>query len=163
MKNFDTAYVTFRPEITVLARKPFLDMEPDDIAAEMTIALWRATETYDPCKTDTSFGAYWWSVWLNRRSDLAQAYHATKRPRPDPVEPHDEELERRPSATAATGRWHWVEPPRSADRTGKTLWMLLSMGNTARESMALAEITKRAYYAQIQAWRTPEVYDLLMP
>lgn len=153
--DFEVAYPMYRHEIDALSQRSFLDLDPDDIAAEMTVALWKATQTYDPAKTDTPFGAYWWSVWKNRRSDLAEAYYARKRLHPDLVEPHSDLLDH------MYDPWTWPKPPPGSTPLGQILWTLLAVGNNAREVMALTEITKRAYYAQIASWRTEEVRDWL--
>ena len=149
--DFDAAYPLYRREILSLSRSPFLDLEPDDIESEMTVALWRATQTYDPAKTDTPFGTYWWSCWKNRRSDLAAKFYAQKRIHPDLVEPNAEVLDR------TCDRRPFPAPPPGTSAVGVTLWGLLATGETGVDAMAQTEVTKRVYYAQIKMWRTDSV------
>lgn len=155
--DFDAVYPLYRREIQRASRRAFVyGLDADDIASEMTICLWKATLTYDECKTDTPFGAYWWSVWKNRRSDLLERYFAQKRIHPDLI-PHGhstldqiEVVERQ------------VPPPPGVTAEGAFVWALLAEGSPGVEARSLAEVTKRTYYAQIQAWRTQKVRDWIL-
>lgn len=152
--DFETAYPLYRREIKAMSRRSFLDLDPDDVASEMTVTLWKATLTYDD-SSGTPFGAYWWGVWKNRRADLAERYFAQKRVHPDLVPPDDPLLERE---EVMVGR---VPPPPGTTSTGQRMWHLLATGSTGVETRSLAEITRRVYYAQIEDWRTEEVRESL--
>lgn len=150
--DFEEVYARYVPEIRLLSktqRVPGLD--PDDVASEMTVALWKASTTYQEGST-LSFGQWWWSVWLNRRSDLSEAFYAAKRVHAVPVD-----------------QTHWkgyldkedvvtVLPPCPSDAVlDQIIWRMLAEGAPATEVMSYTEISKRAYYATIRGWRTPEV------
>lgn len=81
--DFRVAHGIYGPEIARISQNARVPgMDTDDVAQEMTICLWKASVTHDPAKGP--FGTYWWSLWLNRRSDITGAHHAMKRITPSP-------------------------------------------------------------------------------
>lgn len=150
--DFEKVYAKYAPEISLLAksqRVPGLD--PEDIASEMTVALWKATTSYQP-DSGLSFGQWWWSLWLNRRSDLSEAFYASKRIHPTPMDPQAAR-----DALEAEDRVVVLPPCPSDDVLDNVIWRMLAQGSTATEVMTFTEISKRAYYSTIHEWRTPEV------
>lgn len=155
--DFEKVYARYASEISLLAKSqhvPGLDVE--DIASEMTVALWKATQTYDN-DSDLSFGQWWWSLWLNRRSDLSEAFYAAKRVHPTPVDPQAVR-----DALEAEDRVVVMPPCPSADVVDNIIWRMLAEGSNALEVMSFTEISKRAYYSTIRGWRTPEVRRRLL-
>lgn len=151
--DFQEAHALFKRDIKVSAlsqKVPGLDY--DDIVSEMTICLWRATETYKP-GTGTSFGAYWWSLWLNRRSDIAQSYHAAKRVHPV--------LSDEPLVEGSYTHREAPKPPAGASDIDRLCWDLLAAGETATDTMDLIGVSRRRFYGTVKKWRTDEVRDAL--
>jgi len=151
--DFDVVYDRHRGEIDLLShtqRVPGLD--PDDVASEMLVVLWKASQTYRPGAT--SFGTYWWSLWLNRRSDLAGSYYARKRV-------HAISTDQVPDSAY----YDRVEPeaPVPTTAVGRLIWKLLAAGEPGTEIRSLTDTSRRRYYDTIQEWRTEEVRDLLRP
>lgn len=144
--DFDTAWATYEGQIrrtSLTQRVPGLD--PDDVASEMAICLWRATKTYTPGATP--FGSYWWSLWLNRRSDIADAHYALKRV-------HGIPTEHLPEHTYEDALFPM---PPTRDALGIAVWGALAGGDTAKEVQDDHGLTRRRYYDIIARWRTPEV------
>lgn len=152
LMDFEAAYPAYRREIKAMSRRAFLDLDPDDVAQEMTVALWKATLTYND-SSGTPFGAYWWSVWKNRRADLAERYFAQKRVHADLWFPTASVLD------GPVEEDRMPLPPPGTALSGQQIWRLLASGSPGVEARSLAEMTKRAYYAQVEAWRTEEVRD----
>lgn len=151
--DFQEAHALFKHDIKVSAlsqKVPGLDY--DDVVSEMTICLWRATETYK-AGTGTSFGAYWWSLWLNRRSDIAQAYHAAKRVHPV--------LSDEPLAEGTYNMSVKPQAPAGASDVDRLVWDLLAAGETATDTMELTGISRRRYYKTIDSWCTEDIYEEL--
>lgn len=151
--TFGEAYDAYKQDIRVSAlsqKVPGLDY--DDVVSEMLICLWKATETYKT-GTGTSFGAYWWSLWLNRRSDIASSWHATKRIHPvlsdEPLV--EGQYEDRPM----------VNPPGEVSAQDRMVWDLLATGASAADTMRAMSISRRRYYSTVRDWRTKTVYETL--
>jgi hypothetical protein len=151
--NFQEAHAAYKHDIKVSAlsqRVPGLDY--DDVVSEMTICLWRACDTYKS-GTGTTFGAYWWSLWLNRRSDIASAYYAHKRIHPL--------LSDEPLSEGSYTQDHRPDPPVGASDVDRLVWDMLAEGETATDTMDLLGMSRRSYYNTVRAWRTDEVWDSL--
>jgi hypothetical protein len=151
--NFQEAHALFRHDIKVSAlsqRVPGLDY--DDVVSEMTICLWRACETYKS-GTGTRFGSYWWSLWLNRRSDIAHAYYAAKRVHPV--------LSDEPLVEGSYVTQMAPEAPQGASDADRMVWDLLASGETATDTMELLGMSRRRYYKTVKTWQTDEVRDAL--
>lgn len=147
--SFAEAYEAYAQDIrtSALSQKvPGLDY--DDVVSEMSICLWVATETYK-AGSRTSFGSYWWSLWLNRRSDIAGAYHAGKRVHPI--------LTDEPLVEGSYVAPEAPEPPTGACAQDRVVWELLAAGDTATEVIADVELTRRRYYGIVGGWRNDEV------
>lgn len=151
--DFEDAYRQYRREIDRLAyvqRLPGLD--PEDIAQEMVITLWKATESYRAERG--SFGAYWWSLWLNRRSDLAGSYFTIKRVHGIPTETLPE---------AMVWDQHQPLPPKGSTDQQRRIWEAVAAGDTPQEVRDGEGISKRRYYATVHGWRSEEVHESLEP
>lgn len=148
--DFDTAWPAYEQQIrrlSVTQRVPGLD--PDDVASEMAICLWKATNTY---RAGTGpFGTYWWSLWLNRRSDIAAAHHAIKRVHGIPTDVLPER---------AYQQVLFPMPP-TKDPLGRAVWGALAGGDTPKEVQRDHDLTRRRYYEIIRQWRTDEVREAL--
>lgn len=151
--QFTDVYDSYKHDIKVSAlsqRVPGLDY--DDVVSEMTICLWKAAESYKPGKT--SFGAYWWSLWLNRKATIARDYHAKKRITypvltDEPLVEDTYTMERVP------------EPPKDSNAQDRLVWDLLASGENARDTMDLAQVSRRGYYDTLGRWRTDKVRESL--
>lgn len=151
--DFQDTYALYRRDIRVSAlsqKVPGLDY--DDVVSEMDICLWRACETYKK-GTGTSFGSYWWSLWLNRRSDIAQAYYANKRVHPV--------LSDEPLVEGSYVHPDAPKPPAGSSATDRLVWDLLAAGETATDTMDLIGVSRRKFYKTVRTWRTDEVRDAL--
>lgn len=156
VKPFEALYADYAQEIRRLSATQFVPgMEPEDVASEMMVALWKASQSYNP-RGRLSFGQWWWTVWLNRRSDLAGIYHATKRIHPVPVEDAVLSAFDKPDSSLAP----FPRCP-SDDPLDRNVWRLLAEGHNAREVITYTAITRRRYYAMIHRWRTEEVRERL--
>lgn len=151
--QFEEAYERYSDDIRVAAlsqRVPGLDY--DDIVQEMLVCLSKAVDTWDPKKG--GFAPYWWSLWLNRRSDLTDTANRLKRPR---------------HVLAGTVRdtsyttVMWPEPPQDADHNASMVWYLLASGERVKEVIEQVGLSRRAYYDLISSWRTAEVRRSLCP
>lgn len=148
--EFSEVYREFASDIRVTAlsqRVPTLDY--DDIVSEMTACLWKAWLTYSPC--GTSFGAYWWSVWLNRRSDLTAQANAFKRPKHVLLS----DLSILPQQGYSMARW--PDAPTGSGELERTVWDLLASGEPVNKVMERTGISRRRYYDIINGWRSQEV------
>lgn len=150
--DFDRAWARYEHEIGRLSKTQYVPgMDADDVASEMSICLWRATQTYK--SGATTFGAYWWSLWLNRRSDIADAYYAIKRAHGVPVERVPER-----------GYEPTLFPmPPTRDPLGVSVWGALATGDTPKEVQDDHAISRRRYYELIAGWRTDDVREGLQP
>ena len=150
--DFETAHAMYANEIRMLARRQHVPgLDEDDVANEMLIVLWRACDTYQPASA-TSFGAYWWSMWLNRRSDISGAHYARKRIRAIPVSTMPERAYMDPMP---------LDPPTS-DPVEALVWRLLAAGESGAEVRMLTELSKRGYYSLIEGWRNEDVRERLI-
>lgn len=148
--DFGEAYERYGAEIKRLSSSQYVPgNEPDDVANEMLVILWKACETYVPGRG--AFGPYWWSLWLNRRNDITAAYHALKRVHGIPTE-HLPELE--------YGMKMFPMPPET-DELGRRVWGAIARGDTPKEVQTEVGISRRRYYAYIEDWRTEEVRGTL--
>lgn len=156
MMDFTAAFGLYRDEINLLStRQGIPGMDADDVANEMLVCLWKACQTYDP-QHGITFGAYWWSVWTNRKINLLASYHAPSRPRavlvPDPAV-----LDRRTCDVRLP-----PEPPAGASSLERVVWELLASGERGTSVRTLTEMSKRRYYDLLRTWRTDEVRDSLV-
>lgn len=139
--------------ITALGQKvPTLDY--DDIVSEMFACLWKAWVTYSPCST--TFGSYWWSIWLNRRSDLTAQANAYKRPK-HVLLPDLGILPKQPAYTMA----RWPDPPAGTGELEEIVWHLIASGEPRSVVMQRTGVSKRRYYDIISKWRSEEVESRL--
>lgn len=153
MIDFDDTLASRWSEIRYLAHTQYVPgMDADDIASEMSTCLWRSWATYVPESGD--FGTYWWSCWLNRRTDLWEGATAAKRPVLVPVE--DKYLDR-----PVTDRTGVLPPPPGTTDLGQMVWNLIARGETAVAIRQALRIGKRTYYDVITGWRTPAVRQYL--
>lgn len=152
--EFSEVYRRYSDDIAITAlsqRVPGLDY--DDVVSEMTGCLWKAWLTWKP--GHAGFGSYWWSLWLNRRSDITEAAYRLKRPK-----------------TVALGDELFPEsrylldlvpdPPAQCTRQQRLVWMLLASGEPVNEVMRITGLSKRGYYDLIRSWRTKEVRSALL-
>lgn len=147
--KFSEAYEKYRRDIKVTAlaqRVPGLDY--DDVVSEMLICLWRASQTYKPGKA--TFGAYWWSLWLNRKANLVEAFNTAKRGVAVPTE--DIELGSYVQRT-------FPEAPRGSSPQERMVWDLLGHGEPIKDVISLTRLSRRRYYDLIASWRTDEVRE----
>lgn len=152
--EFSEVYERYSSDIRITAlsqRVPGLDH--DDIVSEMEACLWKAWLTYTP--SPTSFGSYWWSIWLNRRNDLTTLANRLKRPRHVLVSDVSI-LGEQPYAMQ-----HWPEPPRGTTELERRVWDLLASGEPRSVVLEETGVSKRRYYDIIDRWRTREVEKLL--
>lgn len=150
--DFQEAHRLYEAEILRLAKtQPVLGMDPEDVVSEMLMCLWKATQTWAPGKG--SFGTWWWSIWLNRRSDINAAFHAAKRPLSYPTSHRpgllDRQVMQRRDPDVPTG---------SSARDG-LIWRLIASGEPVSEILRLTETSRRGYYSLMKRWRTEEVRD----
>jgi DNA-directed RNA polymerase specialized sigma24 family protein len=149
--DFDTAWAMYGPEIGRIAlRQRVPGLDPDDVASEMSICLWRACRTFRPGATP--FGTYWWSLWLNRRSDIADAHYALKRVHGIPTDTLPER---------AYDDALFPMPP-TKDELGVAVWGALAAGDTPKEVQDDHGLSRRRYYDIIRGWQTPEVRAALL-
>jgi DNA-directed RNA polymerase specialized sigma24 family protein len=124
----------------------------DDIVSEMTVCLWQACQSYDEAKG--SFGAYWWSIWLNRRNDLSLFWkrRVTLVPTSD---------------MTYFDSWTWdkafVIPPAPTwfGKTEKTVWTMLAVGVPRKTILTKTGLNTRSYYNILRQWKRHEVRSLL--
>lgn len=151
--KFSTRYQSYREEIRATARRQFVPgLDYDDVVSEMSICLWRAHESWDET-TGTSFGSYWWSLWLNRRTDLTRESNALKRPKTEPVEDPDKKGSYRVI--------RFPDPPRHATKQDRLIWELLGAGETAGSIINMLKISRRRYYRTVKGWHSEDVYSYL--
>lgn len=150
--NFEDTYRKYVSEITSIARRQYVpDMDADDVASEMTIALWKATQTY----TDdfgAPFGAYWWGCWMNRKKDLLEAAGALKRPKTIAMSDTPHQLH---------GDVLIPEVPARSGSSGAVVWKMLACGQERKDVLTFTELSKRSYYVLLNQWRTDEVRESL--
>lgn len=150
--QFLDVYPSFKEDIAITAlgqKVPGLDY--DDVVSEMTICLWKACDTYTHGSA-TTFGAYWWSLWLNRRSDLTRQWYAEKRVRATPVENTPDGAYTSDLAPDA---------PKGATEQDRLVWDLLAGGDEPKEVQDALGISRRRYYNTVKAWRTETVENML--
>lgn len=148
--DFEDCYRDFGPQIQRLAyRQHVPGMEPEDVSSEMTIVLWKAFVTYQDGAT--TFGSYWWSMWLNRRSDLAGTYYARKRVHPIPVSQVPERVYEAPGAL--------LPPPTTP--MGRLVWRMLADGERGGDVRDMTHLSRRGYYDLIRSWRSDDVRSML--
>lgn len=151
--DFSDVYRRYSDDIRVTAlsqRVPGLDY--DDVVSEMTACLWKAWTTFDPHK-GTTFGAYWWSTWLNRRTNITVAAYRQKRPKTVLAGEYIPE-----------GRYLMdllPHPPSGSTRKARKVWVLLAAGMKPSEVMEEVGMSRRTYYDLIRSWRNDEVKGLL--
>lgn len=149
--DFDLAWSRYGREIERIAHHQWVPgMDTDDVMNEMLICLWRATQSYRPA-LGYSFPAYWWSLWLNRRSDITEAYKALKRV-------HGIPYEHPPERTVQDVLFPM---PPTTDELGVAVWGALGLGDTPSEVQSDLGISRRRYYDVIRRWRTKAVRDHL--
>ena len=150
--DFDTAWAVYEAQIRRVSHTQRVPgMDPDDIYNEMAICLWRATKTFTP--GPTPFGSYWWSLWLNRRGDIAAAHYALKRVHGIPTE-HLPERSYEDTLFPI---------PSTSEPLGIAVWGALAGGDTAKEVQDDHGISRRRYYDIIGSWRTEQVREALRP
>lgn len=150
--DYEAVHAKYAPQISLLARRQHVPgLEPDDVASEMTITLWRAYTTFSN-DSQTSFGSYWWTLWLNRRSDIAQSYYAGKRVRAVPMSQVPERSYTDPLP---------LDPP-TKDPVGAMVWRLLAEGESGKDVRMLTEISRRSYHRLLGGWRTEDVRRSLL-
>lgn len=148
--EFSEVYEKYEPDIRVAAlsqRVPGLDY--DDVMAEMVGCLWKAWQTYTP--GPTTFGSYWWSVWLNRRNDLTALANRMKRPKHVLIS--DVSILGQQSYEMS----QWPEPPAGTAELERRVWDLLASGEPRSVVLEETGMSKRRYYDIIRGWRTEEV------
>lgn len=153
--EFSEVYRKFASDIriTALSQKvPTLDY--DDIVSEMMACLWKAWLTYSP--GSTTFGSYWWSIWLNRRADLTSQANAYKRPKHVLI-PDLTILPKHPAYTMA----RWPEAPSEAEELEEIVWNLIASGEPRSVVIEKTGVSKRRYYEIISRWRSEEVESRL--
>lgn len=148
--DFEATYEAFKDQIARLScvqRIP--EMEPEDVENEMTVMLWKAVDTHDDAKGP--FGTYWWSLWLNRRSDLSKSYYAVKR------------VHGLPTGTVPDQSYaQKVFPlPPKTDALGRRVWGAIANGDTTAEVRRDQELSRRRFYQLIHSWRTEEIRRML--
>lgn len=150
--EFGEQYERYKRQVRILARfQRVPGLDADDVEAEMLVCIWKAVQTFDP-SVGLDFGAWWWTIWLNRRSDLASAYYADKRPRPLSCDPAIMKV------VADQAEAMVVVPAcPTSDRVGVIIWSSLANGRTVTQAMQDAEVSKRGYYDILQRWRTSAV------
>lgn len=155
--NFSECYERYIDDIEATALSQYVrGYDYDDVVSEMIGCLWKAWKTYQPHRG--SFPAYWWSLWLNRRSDLNEAAGRQKRPVLRYVA-NDVLLDIVGDRVAEESAF--PSPPQGAGMISVKVWTMLAAGYTAREVMEATGISKRGYYGIIRKWRTEEVKGVL--
>jgi hypothetical protein len=125
----------------------------DDVISEMLACLWQASSTYDP-ERPTTFGAYWWSLWLNRKTYYIRLWNAQKRVHPVLLGEHIVEA----------GEYAvrlLPEPPPDAPPEAVAIWVRLALGDERQDVLRDLGISKRRYYDILHSWRTDEVATTL--
>lgn len=152
--TFSEVYEKFESDIRVTAlsqRVPGLDY--DDIVSEMVACLWKAWATFK--EGTVRFAAYWWSIWLNRRSDLTAQANAFKRPKQVLLS----DLTILPQHGYSMARW--PDPPAGTTELEQRVWDLLASGEPRSVVLEETGMSKRRYYDIINGWRTEEVEKAL--
>lgn len=149
--TFEERYEQFRQQIAVVALgQKIVGLDYDDVVSEMLVCLWKAHSTFDP-DHGVTFGVYWWSLWLNRKSHLIEAVNAKKRPRTIPT---DEPLfERSYDMSVPTGT--------PGEGVEALVWSMLGSGFLPGEVIAMTGVPRKGYYRLIRSWRTDEVRSML--
>jgi hypothetical protein len=151
--DFREVYKNFCDDIKVTALSQHVPgMAYDDVVSEMTACLWKAWRSHDPSKG--SFGSYWWSLWLNRKADIYNAFRRQKRPTTVPLPP-----ELLPDEALLTQIVPL--PPKGSSHAAKLVWHMLATGERASDVIEKTGLTRRRYYELIASWRTKEVEDSL--
>lgn len=152
MGPFSEVYQKFSQTIGVIALSQHVPgLDYDDVVSEMKACLWVAWKQYQAHLG--RFESYWWSLWLNRRSDLTRMALRVKRPRTVsagdclPDEPYLMAL--------------FPQPPEKTTEQGREVWCLLAGGARPHEVRQQTGLSRRGYYDLISRWRTPEVRDML--
>lgn len=149
--QFTEVYPLFKSDIavTALAQK-VPGMDYDDVVSEMTICLWKACESYS--HGATSLGAYWWSLWLNRKADLIRQWYASKRVHPILTDQVPEGSYTDPLPP---------DPPKKTGDVERLVWDLLAGGDEPKEVQDALGISRRRYYNTVHTWRTDSIADML--
>lgn len=149
--EYEAAYEQHREQISRHSRVTFVPgLEPEDVASEMMLCLWRACQTWTEAKGQ--FAPYWWSLWLNRKADIIRQYNAGKRIHPIPVETLPE---------PGYGVRLFPYPPEMSDPVGRLVWMDIAVGYTPTEVRKRHRLSSRKYYSMLAKWRTDEVLQML--
>lgn len=151
--EFSEVHRKYADDIAITAlsqRVPGLDY--DDVVSEMLMCLWRAWKTFKHDKG--AFGPYWWSLWLNRRSDITAAANRIKRPRHVLVD--------EPILEDSYTQQLTPQPP-TDDPREQLVWHLLAVGEPVKNVIEEIGLSRRTYYDLIRSWRTEEVRASLLP
>lgn len=135
----------------------------EDIQAEMTYCLWVAYRTHDRTK-QPDFGVFFWSVWLNHRTDQIRWYNRQKRAAEELPFTHDELIALSPVIFPGQLVFTPEEVTNGEDEPdeiARVAWSLLAFGYLPSEVQAALHLNNHRYYAIIDSWRTDAVYDWL--
>lgn len=153
--DFEARYKERYQEIRKLSYTQYVPgMDPDDVASELTIALWKAHLTYN-ATSGCTFGQWWWAVWKNRKRDLFDAYHAR--------------VEQVPMARGTVIQMIDANPTQSVEAPDCPLeaplvvriWELLADGYTGVEIREMINVSIRQFYNVITTLQTAEVRQVL--
>lgn len=150
--TYEDLHRSRRVEITKLAyTQKVPGLTADEVAQELSTALWKAWKTYDPTQGLT-LGQWWWVIWIRHKATLIEAFFRNK---VEQVPMTPQEL----AALAPVVLPNDLIPCPSTDDTAKRVWGLLAQGFQITEVRAM--VGKRRFYQIIDQWRTPEVQALL--
>lgn len=155
--EFGEQYERYKRQVKILARVQRVPgLDADDVETEMLLCIWRAVQTFDP-SVGLDFGAYWWTLWLNRRSDITSAHYAEKRPRPLICTP---DIIR--SVADKSEAMVVVPACPTTGRAERIIWSALAQGRTVAQAMQEAEVGKRRFYDIVRGWRNSAVRRYLV-
>jgi hypothetical protein len=154
--EFGEQYEKYRRQVKVLARLQRVPgLDADDVEVEMLVCIWKAVQTFDP-SNGLDFGGWWWTLWLNRRSDISEAFYADKRPRPLSCDPAIMNV------VADQAEAMVVVPAcPTTGRADSAVWSALANGRTVSQAMEEAEVSRRGFYNILRGWRTPVIRNYL--
>lgn len=158
--DFQRVYTSRRAEIARLSRTQRVPgHDPDDVASELTIALWKACSTFDPA-IGLTLGQWWWSIWTNRKADLIDRYMAAKRVNPVPMDA-DEITALVEALTPLADRADFPGCP-SNDPVERWIWRLIGLGYEYQEIQRMTKTNVYRFYKIIESWRTPQIKGALL-
>lgn len=130
----------------------------------MIECLWKARVTYAPSE-GLSLEAYWWSVWINRKTDIIRYSYRRKREFGKEQLVSDEWILENVDAEAAVGLTFLditdCPAPPTDDWLERQVWFLLSVGAATKEILALCHINVNRYHEIVDSWNTEEIRRML--